>query len=65
MKIEFIGAVDSEDLKTFSPEVFNAINSYALVRCRDCKHYNKQFKECNLSMVDISPDDFCSKGEIN
>lgn len=33
-----------------------------LVRCRDCKYYNADTRDCGLHSVCMGADDFCSYG---
>lgn len=40
-----------------------SVDAVPVIRCIDCTHYSGKFKECNLTMSDVSPLHFCAKGE--
>lgn len=74
-----------KNLNTFAPECYNALINHLImkqpaadvvevVRCKDCKHYDKEYHQCKLHSEEpdqystgfifcMQEDDFCSYGE--
>lgn len=40
-----------------------SVNAVEVVRCRDCKHWDKDFNWCDKKRIHMEADDFCSYGE--
>lgn len=39
------------------------VDAVEVVRCRDCKHWDKDFGWCDKKRIHMVSDDFCSYGE--
>ena len=41
-----------------------ALQEPEIVRCKDCKHWDKEIMYCNHTGIQIEPDGYCVYGEV-
>lgn len=60
MKEYIVQAIAQETIDSF-----DAHNAPELIRCKDCKHWNKEEHDCNIKVGHFTapPDWYCADGE--